>query len=197
MSEDKAKEIIAEAIAKEVVEEMGENLAGALVEYANLVKDLAADLTDEQLEDTTHIKSLLKDQLPNWDWEDWNDLLDNVRREKYKEEHEEQTAEKIFNDMPYFAKAAAQETVAQLLKADEENRLYKLDKAADNAAEILYKMFFCCVADIKMAIRKQNKRKKSLTVAEIREHKRLFEFIEQLREELWKDGEVLKLREFE
>lgn len=197
MSEDKAKEIIAEAIAKEVVEEMGENLAGALVEYANLVKDLAADLTDEQLEDTTHIKSLLKDQLPNWDWEDWNDLLDNVRREKYKEEHEEQTAEKIFNDMPYFAKAAAQETVAQLLKADEENRLYKLDKAADNAAEILYKMFFCCVDDIKMAIRKQNKRKKSLTVAEIREHKRLFEFIEQLREELWKDGEVLKLREFE
>lgn len=51
MSEDRAKEIIAEKVAKEVVESIGEDLAGALVEYANLVKDLAADLTDEQLED--------------------------------------------------------------------------------------------------------------------------------------------------
>lgn len=40
MSEDRAKEIIAEKVAKEVVESIGEDLAGALVEYANLVKDL-------------------------------------------------------------------------------------------------------------------------------------------------------------
>lgn len=59
MSEDRAKEIIAEKVAKEVVESIGEDLAGALVEYANLVKDLAADLTDEQLEDSSYIKSLL------------------------------------------------------------------------------------------------------------------------------------------
>lgn len=55
MSEDRAKEIIAEKVAKEVVESIGEDLAGALVEYANLVKDLAADLTDEQLEDSSYI----------------------------------------------------------------------------------------------------------------------------------------------
>ncbi len=85
MSEDKAKEIIAEKVAKDVVESVGEDLAGALVEYANLVKDLAADLTDEQLEDTGYIKSLLSEQLPNWDWDDWYELLKNVRREKYKE----------------------------------------------------------------------------------------------------------------
>ena len=65
MSEDRAKEIIAEKVAKEVVESIGEDLAGALVEYANLVKDLAADLTDEQLEDSSYIKSLLGEQLPN------------------------------------------------------------------------------------------------------------------------------------
>lgn len=57
MSEDRAKEIIAEKVAKEVVESIGEDLAGALVEYANLVKDLAADLTDEQLEDSSYIKN--------------------------------------------------------------------------------------------------------------------------------------------
>lgn len=84
MSEDRAKEIIAEKVAKEVVESIGEDLAGALVEYANLVKDLAADLTDEQLEDSSYIKSLLGKQLPDWDEEDWDDLLKNVRLKKYK-----------------------------------------------------------------------------------------------------------------
>lgn len=84
MSEDRAKEIIAEKVAKEVVESIGEDLAGALVEYANLVKDLAADLTDEQVEDSSYIKSLLGEQLPDWDEEDWDDLLKNVRLKKYK-----------------------------------------------------------------------------------------------------------------
>lgn len=84
MSEDRAKEIIAEKVAKEVVESIGEDLAGALVEYANLVKDLAADLTDKQLEDSSYIKSLLGEQLPDWDEEDWDDLLKNVRLKKYK-----------------------------------------------------------------------------------------------------------------
>ena len=84
MSEDRAKEIIAEKVAKEVVESIGEDLAGALVEYANLVKDLAADFTDEQLEDSSYIKSLLGEQLPDWDEEDWDDLLKNVRLKKYK-----------------------------------------------------------------------------------------------------------------
>lgn len=84
MSEDRAKEIIAEKVAKEVVESIGEDLAGALVEYANLVKDLAADLTDEQLEDSSYIKSLLGEQLPDWDEEDWDDMLKNVRLKKYK-----------------------------------------------------------------------------------------------------------------
>lgn len=84
MSEDRAKEIIAEKVAKEVVESIGEDLAGALVEYANLVKDIAADLTDEQLEDSSYIKSLLGEQLPDWDEEDWDDLLKNVRLKKYK-----------------------------------------------------------------------------------------------------------------
>ena len=63
MSKDKAREIIAENVAKEVVESIGEDLAGALVEYANLVKQLAEELNDEQLEDSSYIKSLLGEQL--------------------------------------------------------------------------------------------------------------------------------------
>lgn len=85
MSEDRAKEIIAEKVAKDIVESIGDDLAGALVEYANLVKELAADLTDEQLEDTSYIKSILGEQLPNWGNEDWNDLLENVRQRKRKD----------------------------------------------------------------------------------------------------------------
>lgn len=197
MSEDRAKEIIAEKVAKEVVENIGEDLAGALVEYANLVKDLAADLTDEQLEDSSYIKSLLGEQLPNWEWEDWWELLENVRREKYKDAHEEQTAEKIFNDMPYFAKEAAQTALKHLLKAEEEGRLFKLDAAADITAEIMWNMFYCCVADVKGAVVKYNKAKRPMTVAEYREQKDLLQFIEIMREELWKHGEVFKLREKE
>lgn len=85
MSEDRAKEIIAEKVAKDIVESIGDDLAGALVEYANLVKELAADLTDEQLEDTSYIKSILGEQLHNWGNEDWNDLLENVRQRKRKD----------------------------------------------------------------------------------------------------------------
>lgn len=59
MGKDRTKEITAEKAAKEIVESIGEDMAGALVEYANLVKDLATDLTDEQLEDSGYIKSLL------------------------------------------------------------------------------------------------------------------------------------------
>lgn len=195
MSEDKAKEIIAEKVAKDVVESVGEDLAGALVEYANLVKDLAADLTDEQLEDTGYIKSLLSEQLPNWDWDDWYELLKNVRREKYKEAHEEQTAEKIFNDMPYFAKEAAQAALKRLLKAEKADKLFKMDAEADTAEEILWNMFYCCVADIKWTAKKYNAEAKALTIAESREHKDLLGFIEMLREEVWRQGEVLKIRE--
>lgn len=197
MGKDRTKEITAEKAAKEIVESIGEDMAGALVEYANLVKDLATDLTDEQLEDFGYIKSLLGERLPNWDWEDWYELLENVRREKYKDAHEEQTTEKIFNDMPYFAKEAAQETLKHLLKAEEAGSLFKIDAAADTAAEIMWNMFYCCVADVKDAAVKYNKEKRPMTIAEYREHKDLLQFIEIMRETLWKRGEVFKLREKE
>lgn len=105
MSEDKAKEIIVENVAKEVVESIGEDLAGALVEYANLVKQLAADLTEEQLEDSSYIKSLLSEQLPNWDNEDWGNLLENVRRKKKKDAEAKRKRNKKYASICARAKA--------------------------------------------------------------------------------------------
>lgn len=105
MSEDRAKEIIAEKVAKDIVENIGDDLAGALVEYANLVKELAADLTDEQLEDTSYIKSILGEQLPNWDNEDWNDLLENVRQRKRKDVEAKREKSKKYGSICARAKA--------------------------------------------------------------------------------------------
>ena len=193
MSEDKAKEIIAENVAKEIVESIGEDLAGALVEYANLVKDLAAELTEEQLEDSSYIKSLLSEQLPNWDSDDWYDLLVAVRRKKYSEEHEEKTAEAIYNEMPYFAQEAAETAVKYIVQAARNNQLFKLNKAADQAADILWNMFYCMGIDIKTAavnIGKQIDEQGYIWG----KGKYLVAYIEELRAVQWKHGYVTKLR---
>lgn len=68
------QEAIAEEIAHEIVEGIGKDLAAALVEYANLVKQLAEDLTSAEVQTTTKIKELLEADLPDWDEEDWEDL---------------------------------------------------------------------------------------------------------------------------
>ena len=45
--------------------------------------------------------------------------------------------------------------------------------------------------------KKYNAEAKILTVAESKDHKDLLEFIKMLREGMWKQGEILKLREKE
>lgn len=139
MSEDRAKEIIAEKVAKEVVESIGEDLAGALVEYANLVKELAADLTDEQLEDTSYIKSILGEQLPNWGNEDWNDLLENVRQRKRKDVEAKREKSKKYGSICARAKAMGimqGDVIGALMDIESADRRFnlRLDKflEADN-----------------------------------------------------------------
>ena len=67
-------EEVVEEMAQAIVEGLGKDLAAALVEYANLVKQLAEDLTSDQVQDTAKIKELLAADLPDWDEEDWEDL---------------------------------------------------------------------------------------------------------------------------
>ena len=86
MNKNKATEAIVENAAKAIIEDLGEELAGALVEYHDLVKQLAEDLTYEQLEESSYIKSLLEEQLPDWDEEDWSDLTKAVRSKKRNNE---------------------------------------------------------------------------------------------------------------
>lgn len=64
----------AEEIAKAIVDGIGKDLAAGLVEYNNLVKQLAEDIPGYKLGDTKEIKRLLAKQLPEWDEEDWEDL---------------------------------------------------------------------------------------------------------------------------
>ena len=77
LTEKKIKET-----AHAIVEEIGTDLAAGLVEYANLVKELAEDLSAEELKDTTKLEELLSGNLPNWDAEDWEDLRAAVVQEQ-------------------------------------------------------------------------------------------------------------------
>lgn len=74
------KKIIETAHA--IVEKIGTDLAAGLVEYENLVKDLAKDLSAKELKDTTKLEELLSENLPDWDAEDWEDLRTAVVREQ-------------------------------------------------------------------------------------------------------------------
>lgn len=72
--EEPELEAAVEEVAHAIVEGLGEDLAAALVEYANLVKELAEDLTSSEVQDKAKIKELLGADLPDWDEEDWEDL---------------------------------------------------------------------------------------------------------------------------
>lgn len=188
-----SKEERATAVAKEIVEEIGKDAAAALVEYANLVKQLAADLTEEQLEDSSYIKRLLEEDLPNWDFDDWYELLITVRQKKRQEEHEEKTAEAIYNEMPYYAQAAAEKAVDYIIKAAKKNELFKANRAADQQVDILWTMFYCMGIDIKNAA--TNLWKKIEEQGYIwGEGQFLINFIDELREVTWKHGDIAKLR---
>lgn len=166
-------------------------------EVANLVKELAAKSTDEQLDNlgylTNHLH--LREQFPNWDRENWYEFLVKVRQEKHKTEHNAQTAECIFSEMPYYAKEVAQVALKNILeaeKAENARNLYRI-AAAETSVIYLWTMFNCCKADIKSAATKYSKEDNQISVTEYSEHKDLFRFIEIMRETLWDHGEVFKL----
>lgn len=71
-------------IAKAIVDGIGKDLAAGLVEYYNLVKQLAEDIPGYKLRDTREIKRLLIEQLPEWDEEDWEDLRVAVEAENQR-----------------------------------------------------------------------------------------------------------------
>lgn len=71
-------------IAKAIIDGIGTDLAAGLVEYYNLVKQLAEDIPGYKLGDTREIKRLLAEQLPEWDEEEWEDLRAAVEAESQR-----------------------------------------------------------------------------------------------------------------
>lgn len=103
----------AEEIAKAIVDGIGKDLAAALVEYYNLVKQLAEDIPGYKLRDTREIKKLLADQLPEWDEEDWEDLRESVEAESQRNAKER--------------KRMKQYTVYYIIKANRREWLHKME----------------------------------------------------------------------
>lgn len=83
-AEEQTTEEQAGEIAKAIVDGIGKDLAAGLVEYYNLVKQLAEDIPGYKLRDTREIKRLLIEQLPEWDEEDWEDLRVAVEAENQR-----------------------------------------------------------------------------------------------------------------
>lgn len=163
----------------------------------DLVELLARDFTDDEIM-CSDVKMLMQRYYPEWTVDDWYELTCEVRRKRHATQHEQLTAERIFEEMPFFAQAAAQAAVRHLLIAADADRLFKLDSVTDSMAEILYKFFFCTPMDVKTAINRQAEFRKPLSYyEEATLHKRLLEFVQTLRTTLWERGEVLRLRDYE
>lgn len=164
---------------------------------SGLVKLLARDFPEDHIM-CSDVVRIIKQYYPQWDTGDFYALTCDVRREKHGDEHREMTAERIFDEIPFFAQSAAQAAVRRLLLADDAGALYSMDMAVAYMVEILHKFFWCTETDIKAAVQRLNEERQPLSYYdESHRHRRLMEFIVVLRSTLWERGEVLRLREKE
>lgn len=153
-------------------------------------------IDDKKLEEmeTGNFKKFLGAGYEKWNFEDWYRLLTDIKRKKRAIGHEIMTAEAIFNSLPWAAQQAAQEAVKILLKKAADDKLFKADETAETAAEILWNMFYCMIIDIKNTVKKLNTENKAYSGNDMKENKLLLDFIEELRKEQWREGEVARLR---
>ena len=135
-----------EEIAKTIVKECGNDVANGLVEYANLVEQLAIELRAEQIQDTEKIKELLSDNLQNWDEEDWEELriaIQNKQEKRLKEWKQKEVAITMTNDqwstlstyllMSTNHRKGEKEAWENLAKEKDEEGQPKFKSAANNA----------------------------------------------------------------
>lgn len=167
-----------------------------LIGYDRLVEELAEKIDSAELEEleTANLKKILGPGYEEWEFKDWYRLLTDIKRKKRILGHETVTAEAIFNSLPWAAQQAAQEAVKILLKKAADDKLFKVDEAAETAAEILWNMFYCMIIDIKNTVTKLNKENKAYSRNDMKENKLLLDFIEELRKEQWREGEVARIR---
>lgn len=110
--------------------------------------------------------------------------------------HDEQTAEIIFNGMPWASQQSLQTAVTVLIKKAAEEKLFRLDETADTVTGILWEVFYCTKMDIKKTAVAMSIKNKSYSRTEMNESLLLLDFIQNLRKTEWfGSGEVLRLRE--
>lgn len=170
--------------------------AKKLIGYNHLVEDLAKKILSEELDnlETKNLKEILGAGYEKWEFKDWYRLLADIKRKKREADHEAITAEIIFNGLPWAAQQAAQEAVRILLRKATAERLFKVDEAVETAAEIIWNMFYCMKIDIKHTVQKLNERNKAYSHNDLKENRLLMDFIEELRKEQWREGNVARLR---
>jgi len=168
-----------------------------LIGYDRIVEELAEKIQSAELEELeiSNLKEILGPGYEKWEFKDWYRLLIDIKQKKREADHEAMTAEKIFNGLPWAAQQATQQAVRILLKKAAAEKLFKMDEAADTAAEILWNMFYCMIIDIKDTAKKLNEESKAYSYNDLKENKLLLDFIKELRKEQWnKEGEVARLR---
>lgn len=171
--------------------------ARQLIGYKDMVKELAAEIESEDLDEleTKNLKEILGEKAIKWEFKDLYRLLRDIKRHKRAEAHRILTAEAIFNSLPWAAQQAAQEAVIVLIKKAEAQLLFKMDETTDMAAEFLWNMFYCMKINIKETAKKMAEEKKAYSYNEIKENKILLDFIEEMRRRQWNgEGEVARIR---
>ena len=171
--------------------------ARKLIGYDRLVKELAADIGNKDLDEleTKNLKEMLGEKAQKWEFKDLYRLIGDIKRYRRAEAHRILTAEVIFNSLPWAAQQAAQAAVEVLMKKAEVQQLYKMNKTADMAAEFLWNMFYCMKIDIQGTAQKMSEEQRAYSYNDMKENKMLLDFIEEMRKKQWYgEGEVARLR---
>lgn len=172
--------------------------ARRLIGYESIVSRLADTFPDEKLDylETEDILCLLGEGYESWEFKDWCRLINDIKKRKRQAMHDEQTAEIIFNGMPWASQQSLQTAVTVLIKKAAEEKLFRLDETADTVTGILWEVFYCTKMDIKKTAVAMSIKNKSYSRTEMNESLLLLDFIQNLRKTEWfGSGEVLRLRE--
>jgi len=170
--------------------------ARAIIGYDNLVKRLAGEMTEEEMEyvETGDMKKRLGEGYEKWEFKDWYRLICDIKKEQMKDLHTSMTADCIFGAIPWACQQSAQEMVRFLIKKADMELLFKLDKGVDVAVNALWNMFYCMGIDIKYTALKMCSERLFYSKNDLDDNKLLYDFIVRLRDIQWKQGEVTRLR---
>ena len=174
--------------------------ARQLIGYDKLVTGLASVIQDEDLEylETEDLKEKLGSRYGAWEFKDWYRLLKDIKRCKRQAEHENMTAEAIFDGLPWAAQQSAQAAVAVLIQKAQGGMLFRPDETVYAVSDILWNMFYCMKVDLKNTVIRMCSSNRTYSYNEMNRNLLLLDYIKELRKMQWYGhGEVARLRNME